>query len=77
MTTKDKWIGGVGFVSLLLICTIMFYAPIALMAISMWFFPIFAICLTIVTFGVVLWLPKYMRTWQDWANNVKKFAQIS
>jgi len=71
MTTKDKCIAGASFVALVLVCAILWFGSVSLLFINIWFAFLLPLSMGGVCILVFLLAP-YMRTWQEWADNVKR-----
>jgi hypothetical protein len=71
MTKKDKWISSISFISLLYACTFLWFGAIYLAMKTWWCIILVPINMTLLLMVVFLVTP-YMKTWQDWADTVKK-----
>lgn len=74
MTKTDKWIAGLSFILLLISCIILWFGSICLAIINHWFILLMPLNLAIVV-SLVHFLAPYMRSWQEWADNVIKFLK--
>jgi len=73
MTVRDKWIAGVSFIFVLLFMAVLLFGSIHIAFLNKWYILLIPISMSINLVLTVLIMP-YMRTWQGWADNIKKLV---
>lgn len=74
MTKSDKWLAGISFVALIITLGIIYFSLIYLTVTHRFGFIALILYMAIMVL-ITLKIGRYMRTWQDWADNVKAFIR--